>query len=318
MKRALAFFDSAIKKDRLAHLYLITGPKGSGKVNLSFLVSLKLLKRVDDDEEKLLDQIKGLRHPNVVFIEPAGSVIQKSQIEALQREFSKTSLVDGPRIYIINQIDKVSTAASNSLLKFLEEPEASNTYGFLLTRNIDTVLPTIQSRSQIIHLSGTNKAEIKETLIENEVSPILSEILPEITTNIDEAMELLENEFVLEIANFLKEFADQFLIPEIDYALDFSDKLSKTVWDREWFRSFTNVMLTFFVDLVRYKVHRDIVFESLREDIKDISAKLTLEQLEQITDTIRELITRQRTYLNLELSFQKILVDCDKLRKEIL
>lgn len=45
MKRALSFFNSTIKKNRMSHLYLIEGPKGAGKLTLSFLVSAELLKR---------------------------------------------------------------------------------------------------------------------------------------------------------------------------------------------------------------------------------------------------------------------------------
>ena len=58
MKRALSFFNSTIKKNRMAHLYLLEGPKGSGKLTLSFLVSAELLKRKGEDQERLLAQIK--------------------------------------------------------------------------------------------------------------------------------------------------------------------------------------------------------------------------------------------------------------------
>ena len=49
-------------------------------------------------------------------------LISKEQIVELQEEFSKTSLVEGNRIYIVDGIDKASVSAQNSLLKFIEEP----------------------------------------------------------------------------------------------------------------------------------------------------------------------------------------------------
>ena len=53
MKKALSFFTSTINKKRMSHLYLIEGPKGAGKLSLSFLVSVELLKRKGEDEEQI-------------------------------------------------------------------------------------------------------------------------------------------------------------------------------------------------------------------------------------------------------------------------
>lgn len=49
MKRALHFFEQAIKKNRLAHLYLISGPKGSGKSQLADEVAFYILSRDKKD-----------------------------------------------------------------------------------------------------------------------------------------------------------------------------------------------------------------------------------------------------------------------------
>ena len=76
---------------------------------------------------------------------------------ALQEEFSKTSQIEGPRIYIINHADKMSTQAANSLLKFIEEPTSEETYGILITEQKDSILPTIISRSIILNFDMPKK-----------------------------------------------------------------------------------------------------------------------------------------------------------------
>lgn len=50
--------------------------------------------------------------------------------------------------------------ASNSLLKFLEEPE-SNIYAFLITTNINKILPTIKSRCQVLSIQNIKVLDIK-------------------------------------------------------------------------------------------------------------------------------------------------------------
>ena len=62
----------------MAHLYLIDGPKGAGKLTLSYLVSAELLKRKGEDEQRLLNQIKNQIHPNVIVISPDGNVIKRT------------------------------------------------------------------------------------------------------------------------------------------------------------------------------------------------------------------------------------------------
>ena len=50
--------------------------------------------------------------------------------------------------------------AANSLLKFLEEPE-SNIYAFLITTNINKILPTIKSRCQVLSIQNIKVLDIK-------------------------------------------------------------------------------------------------------------------------------------------------------------
>lgn len=314
MKKALSFFNSTIKKNRMSHLYLIEGPKGAGKLLLSFLVSVELLKRKGEDEQRLLEQIKKLNHSNVILINPEGNSIKKEQILTLQNEFAKTSLVDGARVYIINEIEKITQAAANSLLKFLEEPEGKTTYGFLLTENISSVLQTIQSRSQIIHLIGIDKLEIKEELISKGVKPLIAEILPEITNNTAEAISLVDYVPVIEITEFLEKLSDDWLNKEIIYSIDYSKLLNETRSDNQWYKSFANILLLFFTDIIRYKVHRTITFESLRSEIQKISAKFSLNDLEIITSILEDHINKLRVPVNLNLYYQKLLQDLDKER----
>ncbi|MBE0700892.1 MAG: AAA family ATPase, partial [Acholeplasmataceae bacterium] len=181
MKRAYYFFKQTIQKNRLAHLYLISGPKGSGKSQLVEEVTYLILNQNKPESQLLKTQIKEKRVPNLMVIEPDGLSIKKEQILELQVEFSKTALVSGPRIYVIKNVEKMSQSAANSLLKFMEEPLNHRVFGFLLTENIDDVIRTILSRSQIIHLKSVDEKDMFEELMKHDIDEKAATIAPYIT-----------------------------------------------------------------------------------------------------------------------------------------
>ena len=101
---------------------------------------------------------------DIMVISPEGSWIKKEQVQEIKDKFMTTSLENNVRIYIIKEADKLNKQAANALLKFLEEPD-NQLIGILVCRNRYQVLATLQSRCQLLSLSG-NQDNI--TNIENE------------------------------------------------------------------------------------------------------------------------------------------------------
>lgn len=146
---------NAYKNDRLSHAYLFYGEEGTGKLEMAYALACMLYCKNDccfECEE--CKNILNNNHLNVKVINPLKDkkAIVKDQIEELQEEFSKTSLVDGPRIYIINGIDDAGPKVSNMLLKFIEEPQnKTQIVGIFLATELSNVLLTIKSRCNVIH-----------------------------------------------------------------------------------------------------------------------------------------------------------------------
>lgn len=113
--------------------------------NDSFCDSIKcsLCKRIDDGN-----------YSEIRIIESNSSVIKKEQLLELQSDFSMSSIEGKYRIYIIKDCDKMNKQASNSLLKFLEEP-VEGVIAILMTNNINRLLSTIISRCQLIRLDNS-------------------------------------------------------------------------------------------------------------------------------------------------------------------
>ncbi|MFA7055052.1 MAG: hypothetical protein WC134_00855 [Acholeplasmataceae bacterium] len=306
MKQALHFFEQTIKKNRLAHLYLISGPKGSGKSQLVDDVIYLILSQLKQDNTHLQQQIQERKLSNLMVIEPEGLVIKKEQILMLQNEFSKTALVSGPRIYVIKSIEKISQGAANSLLKFMEEPQSQKVYGFLLTENIDDVLTTICSRSQIIHLKSILEKDLENELLERNVEERVAILAPYLTKDLEEAVLLSENPNFVELINIIEEIIKKWTFPEVSYPLYFAEKSAFLTQDRDFFKNFLELILLYLLDLVHYKIHQDITYAFLRSDIQIQSDHMEISDIHELIDQIQTILKHQSYYINLELALEEL------------
>lgn len=96
--------------------------------------------------------------------------IYADEIDELNRKFALKTFEGGSKILIIWQADKMNTAASNKLLKFLEEPP-KNTYIILTAESADDILPTILSRTQLVEIPRIQDEDIEQFLEKNEAEP---------------------------------------------------------------------------------------------------------------------------------------------------
>ena len=209
--RALRIIENSIKNNRMSHAYLFVGGKGTYKKEMAYHFALSLYCKHDDVCYECTDCMAILenRHMNIYYIEPLGQTIRKEQIIALQEEFSKTSLVPGPRVYIINEAHLMSVSAANSLLKFIEEPVNEETYGILITEHKDNILPTIISRSMVINFEQIDKRLLKEQLLNETDNLSYIDCISVLTSNLLDAKKLLVDEEFNSVCNVIDKFVNQ-------------------------------------------------------------------------------------------------------------
>lgn len=150
---ALAILRTALRSGRMAHAYLFLGPEGVGKrltaLTLAKAMNCKSSPEAGDSCEGCPScaKINSSNHADVILLEPEGEVIKIHQVRELQRQLRYRPLEGGRRVCIIDPADKMNDAASNALLKTLEEPP-DETHLILITSNPHQILPTILSRCQ--------------------------------------------------------------------------------------------------------------------------------------------------------------------------
>jgi len=148
--------------------YLFIGTDGSGKEEAVFYFVSKIADKSSD--AAFLEKIKRKVHPDVVIIEPEteekkGKTREKdisiSQIREMQQQLKFFSYELGYKFCVIKKANRLTEEAANSLLKFLEEPQG-NTFFILLVNNLESMLPTIISRSAVLRFTRKNPPEWKE------------------------------------------------------------------------------------------------------------------------------------------------------------
>ena len=99
----------------------------------------------------------------------------------------------GYKIMIIWMADKLNIAASNKLLKLLEEP-TDKTVFILISENEEDIIQTIRSRCQVLHFNGLPEKVIADSLISNENidSKIAYKIAHQAQGNYNKALQLLQ------------------------------------------------------------------------------------------------------------------------------
>jgi DNA polymerase III subunit delta' len=105
------------------------------------------------------------RHGDVGMVVAHRRVIAVDAIRELEKEVYFRPFESSARIFIIDDADKMNDAASNALLKTLEEPAAAS-HIILVTSRPDSLVPTIRSRSQTFRFAPVATEQITKFLME--------------------------------------------------------------------------------------------------------------------------------------------------------
>ena len=127
----------ALEQGKIAHAYLLTGPRGVGKTSVARILAHEINHLPYDDDSSNLD---------IIEID-AASNNGVDDIRAL-REKAQVAPVSAPKkVYIIDEVHMLSKSAFNALLKTLEEPPEHVVF-ILATTDADKLPATILSRVQ--------------------------------------------------------------------------------------------------------------------------------------------------------------------------
>ena len=205
----------------MTHSWLFAGPPGSGK-SVAAMAFAAALVCPNDGCGECIDcktTIDG-SHLDIEIFKTEGLSIKIDEVRELISRSATSPSISSWRIVLIQDIQRLTEAAANALLKAIEEP-SSRTVWFLTATSSIEVLPTIRSRCRYIQLKTPTKESIVKLLTDrNNIDPQLAEYSARVSQgHIGRAIFISQNpnlrttrNEVIELILTIKDTASAFLV----------------------------------------------------------------------------------------------------------
>ncbi len=309
----MTMLERSMEKERLAHAYIFEGMRGAGKKAAAVLLakSLFCLQKTNAAPCGNCTQCRRIEHsnhPDVMVVEPEGASIKKAQVESLQKEFTYKGMEAGLKVYIVNEADKMTASAANSLLKFLEEPE-SPTLALLLTENTHFMLDTIISRAQKITFAPPPLKKRETIFKETGFSEAAASLLARFPDNIAEEYAEEKKDWIVHGRNLVIQLVDEVQHRPQQMLLTLQEKWLAHFTDRKEQDIGLDLLLFWYRDLLAVKHEKDDLAypdkaDKLKQDALRMSEREVAKQLQQILEAKRRL----RANVNAQLLMEQLLL----------
>ncbi|GAA3970713.1 DNA polymerase III subunit delta' [Thermobifida alba] len=149
----------------MTHAWLFTGPPGSGRSRAAWAFAAAL--QCDHGgcgHCPSCHQVSAGTHPDVLYVRPSGLSFGVEQTRELVMRAASSPTGGRFRVVLFEDADRATEAASNALLKAVEEP-AARTVWLLCTPTAEDLLVTIRSRCRLVTLRTPSTRAIVEALV---------------------------------------------------------------------------------------------------------------------------------------------------------
>lgn len=262
------YFNNLHKNNKISHAFLLCNTNYD---NLKEELSLILSDYFFDGQKLNIED-----NSDIYVIKPENGKILKEKVLSLQEMFKSKSQINDKRVYIIDGVQMMNDFASNSILKFLEEPE-DNIYAFLITSNINKVLPTIKSRCQVLMIDNKNNFDLS----------------------------LIDADIINMGISFIKCF-EKYKTKSIAYIYDFLPKKS----EKENIKDMISIIKYFYRDILSSLLNMDIeYFDDYMTDIIKMGEQNTVNSLINKLIILNKCENMLEYNLNLNLFLDKLIIE---------
>lgn len=315
-KNVISHMKKAISMGTVSHAYILNGEAGMGKKLLADVFSTALQCEKDGDEPcmecRSCKQAAGRNHPDIKWVshEKATSISVEEIREQLVNDMGIKPYSGKYKIYIIDEGEKMTPAAQNTLLKTIEEPPA---YGIIiiLTSNREMLLQTILSRCVSLNLRPLIDSEIKNYLITHENIPDYQAIMAVKFAggNLGKAIDIASSEEFIQMKDDVVR-----ALKNIDKmtASDINQTVKEVATYKSAMDSYLNLMVTWFRDVLLYKASaspEQLVFSNEIAIIEKQAKVAEYDSLQRIFADIEELKGRLKSNVNFDIAMELLFIN---------
>ena len=297
----------SFQNQKIPHAFLLVGK------NASLPAHFIAKSLICEDDILACDQCNECRridehnYGDFIYYNGQDETIKKPQIEYIQDQFSKSALEGKAKIYLMENIENSTSEAMNSLLKMLEEPTAG-IYAIFTCQNLNRVLPTIQSRCQVIQLLPSSQKMLREELKKEDISQDDVNILAELFTSYDECKEYIESESFEKLKEEVYHFIDDLYFHRDNLIINVQTHLLKEFSDKKNIQFFLNILVLALRDLFHVKHSMNLTypsFKSLYDRINDQEENI-IQKIDLILNTEYLLSTNANVMLLMDSMMYRI------------
>ncbi|MBR6751997.1 MAG: AAA family ATPase [Alphaproteobacteria bacterium] len=156
------FMDAWNNRERhpIHPVWMLTGPRGIGKATLAYKLARMVYGNVGDFF--IIDQSRNIDKDGKS--KPDGKEISVYTVRQMIDKMQLSSMSGAWRVVLIDSLDELNKAASNAILKLLEEPPEKTLF-LLVVHQLANVLPTVRSRARVEKMHPLSVSELRELCI---------------------------------------------------------------------------------------------------------------------------------------------------------
>lgn len=345
-QRPKQILDTFLRKETIPHALLFTGIDGIGKRSIAMLFAMACnclnapyhnktsgpnpphdhseeyrLSFIESPDQssctvpcgtcRSCKKIRSGNHPDIIHVEPDGSIIKIGQIRSLCRTIGMRPYEARQRVAIISHAETMNPEAGNALLKVLEEPP-DQTMLILIAAQTSDLLPTIVSRCQHIRFSPISRHQLKTFLMDkHDLSQEQASVLSDMAGgSVSRALDMEKTHWMDRRKNLITLFdfshAGCLSSKPVDFLLALADRLSK---NKEELSTYLYMLKIWIRDLVVAKCNtQKIMNADMCDEIENSSAQIEIRGLLSQFSAIQTAEREIQTNLNIRLITETLIL----------
>lgn len=310
-KKLSLYFKNAVSDDSVRQAYIIEGDEGIGKGHLVSIISKYLMCETGQACD-VCTSCKSLAHganPDCCVINNGEKkVIELQKIRDMIKEAYIKPVMGKYKLFIIKNAHLLDAPGQNALLKLIEEPPCYAVF-ILVCNNLNTILPTIISRSVVLKLEPWSQNDLKAVCPLPEADYYMYNYC---LGNIGTLIDISSNEEFKQLRNgVIDTFTKMILSDEaaVYNAVDFwnANKESK--------ENIISILVMFLRDVVFYKsnIPQSIANSDKIKEIQNVSDKISFRSSFDMMSMAADAPRQLGKYGNFTMHAQSLLIQLKKL-----